>query len=63
MIQLPKATVKDIKVLVRKVPRDLIDVLLLIDKLEGRDKVRTTYLPRSDASIVAAIDGIKNASD
>lgn len=63
MIELPKPTVQDVEVLVREVPRDLIDVLLLIDQLEGRDEVRATYLPRSDASVVTAIDGIKDASD
>jgi len=63
VVQLPKATVKDIKVLVREVPRDLVDVLLFIDKLEGCDEVRAAYLPRSDAPIMASINGIKDTSD
>mmetsp|Transcript_42698 Transcript_42698/g.83937 ORF Transcript_42698/g.83937 Transcript_42698/m.83937 type:complete len:305 (-) Transcript_42698:296-1210(-) len=61
MVELPEAAVKDVKMFIREVLSDLVNVFLFINGMKGIEEIRASNLSGCNFSVVASIHNIKNS--
>lgn len=60
-VEFPKFTVNDVEVLVAEVRRNLVDVLLLFQKLDNSQQIWPTKFRQSDFSAPGTVHAIENS--
>jgi hypothetical protein len=63
MIELPESAVEDIKVFIRKVSSDLVDIFLFVDLQKGIEEITASDLSTSDATGMTLVDAIKDSGN
>ena len=63
LVQFPKLAVDDVKVFIRKVVRDLVDVLLRLQHSDDLQKVGLAQFRDGDSATPRSIDTVEDAGD